>query len=71
MTIQQSLTKMQKITTIIIPSENSTSHFSLVGLLVNPAISTSPAVRNFSRHGSPSVRFAAGSLMLQLGEFRL
>jgi len=56
MTIQQALTRLQQITTIMMSSENCTLHFSSVISLLHPAISTSPTVSSFTRHGSPLVR---------------
>ena len=60
--IPQALTRLQQITTIIMSRENCTLHFSLVISLLHPAISTSPTVLSFTHHGSPLVKFVAGSL---------
>ena len=56
-TIQQALTKLQQITTIMISNENCTLHFSAVLSLLHPLISTSSPVVSFIDHGSPLVTF--------------
>ena len=55
MIIQQALTRLQQITTIMMSSENCTLHFSGVLSLLHSAISTS-SVGSFTRHGSPFFR---------------
>ena len=68
MTIQQALTRLHQITTIMIPSENRTLHFSSVISLLHPATSISSPALSFTRHASPLVKFAVGSLVLHLNQ---
>ena len=61
-TIQQALTRLQQITTIIIFNENYTLHISAIFSLLHPLISTSSPVVSFTRHGWPLMTFEASSL---------
>ena len=50
--IAHALTRLQQITTIMIPSENCTLHFSSTISLLHPLTSTSSSL-SVTRHGSP------------------
>ena len=51
--IAHALTRLQKITAIMIPNENCTLQFSLVISLLHPLISTSSPVSSVTSHGCP------------------
>ena len=62
--ILEALIRLQHTTTIMIPSENCTLHFSGVLSLLHPIISLSPILGRSICHGSPLVTFEASSLGL-------
>jgi len=66
MTIQLALTRLQQITTIMIPSENRTLHLSATLSLLHPVTSASSPVPTSTTHGNPLANLEAISLGLHL-----